>query len=120
VAPQISAQELAALPPFDQLLEIERQCLGHDATAPGVAGSAAWTGLAFRLAETQMVVALEQVAEIMAVPKLVDVPGTRPWVRGIANLRGTVMTVVDLPAFLGIRQRTDSPRNRLLVVGSLR
>ena len=25
------------------------------------------------------------------------------------------MTVVDLPAFLGIRQRTDSSRNRLLV-----
>lgn len=62
-----------------------------------------------------MVIALDQVAEIMAVPLLIDVPGTRTWLRGIANLRGSVMTVVDLPAYLGIRDRTDSPRCRLLV-----
>ncbi len=106
---------LSTSSPFDQLLEMERLCLGQDAGGSGVVGERTWTGLAFRLAGTQMVVALDQVAEIMAVPMLIDVPGTRHWVRGIANLRGSVMTVVDLPAYLGIRDRTDSPRCRLLV-----
>lgn len=114
MTPQMSAKELAALSPFDQLAQIERLCVGQDA-GPGVAGSAGWTGLAFKLAATQMVVALDQIAEIMGVPTLSNVPGTKPWVRGIANLRGTVMTVVDLPAFLGVRQRTDVLRSRLLV-----
>jgi twitching motility protein PilI len=48
--------------------------------------------------------ALRQAGEIFDLGTVVPVPHTQPWLAGVVNLRGGVCTVVDLAAFLGLRQ----------------
>ena len=46
---------------------------------------------------------LRQSGEIFEAQNLVAVPHARPWLVGVANLRGGLYTVVDLAGFLGLR-----------------
>lgn len=75
-----------------------------------------WAGIAFRVGDNHLVTPLEEVAEIIEYPELSVVPGTRAWVRGIANVRGNLLTVIDLGAYLGGRMTPVRNRNRVLVV----
>ncbi|HEX5506065.1 MAG TPA: chemotaxis protein CheW, partial [Thermomicrobiales bacterium] len=43
----------------------------------------------------------EDVREVEALGALTPVPHTLPWLRGVMNLRGAVVPVVDLARFLG-------------------
>ncbi len=52
---------------------------------------------------------LEQAGEIHAHVMPTAVPHTRPWFRGVANLRGGLYGVVDLGAYLGIQAKQDLP-----------
>ncbi|WP_119290556.1 chemotaxis protein CheW [Azohydromonas sediminis] len=45
---------------------------------------------------------LDQAGEIFAPPPLLAVPHTQSWFAGVANLRGSLYTVVDLATFLGV------------------
>ena len=44
---------------------------------------------------------LLEAGEIVPVPALTRVPLTRPWYLGLANIRGSLVGVVDLAAYLG-------------------
>lgn len=59
--------------------------------------------LAVECAGQGLLFPLRQAGEIFEAQGLLPVPHTRPWVMGVANLRGGLYTVVDLGAFLGIR-----------------
>jgi twitching motility protein PilI len=60
-----------------------------------------WSGIAFRLGDIEMVAPLTQVNEILHFPNLTLVPGTLPWIKGLANIRGTLLPIVDLQGYLG-------------------
>ena len=61
-----------------------------------------WVGVAFRLAGEVFLVAREETREVLAYPAAVTrVPGARSWIRGLANVRGQLLPIVDLRAFLG-------------------
>lgn len=47
---------------------------------------------------------LQQAGEIFDVTPVIPVPHTRPWMMGVANLRGGLYAVIDLAGFLGLRQ----------------
>jgi purine-binding chemotaxis protein CheW len=52
---------------------------------------------------------LESVREIVASRPATRLPGAAEWVRGVINLRGTLLTVVDLaPRFTGVAGAGDS------------
>lgn len=59
---------------------------------------------------------LETVLEVEQIPPLAPVPHTRPWVRGVVNLRGNVLTLVDLAGLLGLGGWRDSGASRMLVI----
>ncbi len=89
--------------PFDLLQELERRAR---AAAAGALGDedciSEWVGIGFRLGSERFVVAREEVREILMVPPAITrVPGARPWVRGLANVRGHLLPVTDLREFLG-------------------
>ena len=42
---------------------------------------------------------LLDIGEVLPVPALVAVPHTKPWFRGLAHVRGTFYSIVDLAAF---------------------
>lgn len=65
---------------------------------------ASW--LAVECAGAPLLFSLKQAAEIFTPVPLTPVPYARPWLAGVANLRGGLFTVVDLAVFLGLR---DTP-----------
>jgi twitching motility protein PilI len=45
------------------------------------------------------------------------VPLTRPWFKGVTNIRGNLFSVVDFPAFLGRAGVNVNDQSRLLLMG---
>ncbi|MCK5538660.1 MAG: purine-binding chemotaxis protein CheW [Bacteroidales bacterium] len=59
-----------------------------------------WSGIGFRMGHYNFVIAMEFVVEIMKFPPISQVPGSKEWVRGIANIRGNLLPIFDLQGFL--------------------
>jgi twitching motility protein PilI len=55
--------------------------------------------------------------EIVPMPPLTSVPLTKPWFCGMANIRGTLYSVVDFSAFQGGEATPQNADSRLLIVG---
>lgn len=70
------------------------------------------------MAGTDIAVPLGMVLEVERVPALVPVPGGPGFVRGIANLRGTILTIADLAAMLDLGSWTQQADARVVVVRS--
>ena len=106
--------------PFELLREMER--LSSLALADGsMQGEDAqeWVGIGFQLANEKFLVAREEIREVMILPsKLTRVPGAKDWVVGLANLRGQLLTVIDLRIFLGSGTSKGVRTARVLVVDS--
>ena len=67
------------------------------------------TWLAVECAGVGLLFSLKQAAEIFAPVPIKPVPYAKPWLAGVANLRGGLFTVVDLAVYLGLRD-TAAPR----------
>ncbi len=78
--------------------------------------TASW--LAVECAGLGLLFSLKQAAEIFTPVPLKPVPYAKPWMAGVANLRGGLFTVVDLAVFLGLREaagaRADAAQTRLV------
>jgi twitching motility protein PilI len=75
-----------------------------------------WSGIAFRIGDFHFVAPLQQVNEILHYPALTTFPGTKSWVKGIANIRGSLVPVMDLSAYLGKRHIGVNNQSRIMVV----
>ena len=70
----------------------------------------------FRLDGRLYGVEVARVLEILRAPSVTKVPLASPWVRGLINLRGQVITALDLRLRLGLGEAsTDSPLMGLVV-----
>jgi twitching motility protein PilI len=103
--------------PFELLREIERLTR---AALSGQGNEAAdgreWVGVAFRLGTESFLVAREETREVLGFPNgLARVPGARNWIRGLANVRGQLLPVVDLRSFLGGGTTGNGRAARVLV-----
>ena len=77
-----------------------------------------WTGVGFSLGGTNYVAPMDQISEILTVPRFTHVPGVQTWVRGVSNVRGRLMPVMDLLTFLDKKSDIQWKRRRLLIVES--
>lgn len=66
------------------------------------AGGASRLYLTCALAGTRYLVPTGAVREVEEVGAITPVPATPGWMRGVMNLRGTIIAVVDLAQFLGL------------------
>jgi twitching motility protein PilI len=57
--------------------------------------------LAVRIGERRYLLDMADTGEILPTPSITPVPWTRPWFLGLANVRGRLVGVVDLPALCG-------------------
>jgi twitching motility protein PilI len=102
--------------PFELLRELERRGREAAGVRDGTVGRE-WVGVAFRLGPESFLVAREETREVMALPAaLTRVPGARPWIRGLANVRGQLLPVIDLRQYLGSGVTGTSRAVRVLVV----
>ena len=104
--------------PFELLVELERRARAAIAAREGAPAAAdEWVGIGFRLGAERFVTSRGDVREVLPIPEHVTrVPGAKPWLRGIANLRGQLLTVVDLKSFLGAGGAGNDRQTRILVV----
>lgn len=63
--------------------------------------AAGWRGIGFRLGARRLVAPMSDIQEVLGLPPLSRVPGAKPWLLGIANVRGQLLPVMDLRLFLG-------------------
>jgi twitching motility protein PilI len=104
--------------PFDLLAELERRgrAVSAQVTQEGTAGRE-WVGVALRMAGDLYLVAREETREVLGVPGSVTrVPGAKQWIKGLANVRGQLLPVVDLRQFLGSGMTPISRNTRVIVV----
>jgi twitching motility protein PilI len=103
--------------PFELLAALERRL--QTARVDLAAGSAQfWTGLGFRLGDRWLVAPRDDVREVIVPPTLTRVPGSRPWLLGMANVRGGLLPVCDLRRLLGDEHNTLARSSRVLVYNS--
>ena len=75
-----------------------------------------WEGVMFHVGEDHLIAPLREIKEILNFPvSITKVPGTKPWMLGVANIRGTLLPVIDLQLFLIGRKTNRSRRSRVLV-----
>ena len=72
--------------------------------------------IAFRIGEQEFCVDVMSVREIRGWTPATPVPKAPSFVRGVINLRGTVLPIVDLAARLGFAPAQPSARHAIVVV----
>jgi len=75
--------------------------------------------LTFFLAGDEYAISIVQITEIIECTTLTRVPGAPPWIRGVLNLRGAVVPVVDLAVKFGLPS-TEITRRTCVVIVELR
>ena len=103
--------------PYLVLADYEQRSLAHVAglpeqlDAPGL-----WRGVAYRIGSHRLASGFDEVVEILSMPALTPIPGAQPWMLGVANVRGTLLPVVDLKQFLEGERTVMHEGQRVLVV----
>ena len=82
----------------------------------GAGGGRAASKLGLLAGDESWLVDLADAGEVIPVPPITPVPLTRPWFRGVANIRGKLYSVVDFPAFLGGAAVALGEQARLLLL----
>ena len=104
--------------PFELLAELERRgrAVSAQQGQEGTAGRE-WVGVALRMAGELFLVAREETREVLSVPtNITRVPGAKAWIRGLANVRGQLLPIIDLRQFIGSGVAPATRNTRIVVV----
>ncbi len=100
---------------FEKLQDYEQRSLAFEpGNAQGELGGGEWAGVIFRIGEVRLACNIEDVSEFLPIPSFTPVPGTKPWILGLANVRGDLLTIIDLAWFLNGERTNVTMRTRLL------
>lgn len=75
-----------------------------------------WSGIGFELFGRRFVAPMGEVTEMLEVPHYTHLPGVQSWIRGLANVRGRLLPLTDMAAFLGGKLEAPRRNRRVLVV----
>ena len=102
---------------FHRLKEIEQKSLERAKDVPSVDGTTdEWTGIGFKISDISLLSGMGEVTEILDTPVFTKIPGVKPWVIGIANVRGGLLPLMDLKQFITGRPTSDLNSARVMVV----
>jgi len=106
-----------AMRPFDLLAELDKKSRESSGGMPVYehAGSS-WTGVLVAIGTDKLMFSMRVVREIITPPAVTVVPGVQGWLKGVANLRGTLFPVIDVEQMLGLEPGEDAAQQRRLVV----
>ncbi|MFT7686321.1 MAG: twitching motility protein PilI [Candidatus Azotimanducaceae bacterium] len=110
---------MSELSPYATLLAIAERSQSVAVELPAKENARThWNGLGFSLLGHRFVVPMSEVAEIMLVPHATRLPGVKHFVLGVANVRGKLMALLDLPAYFGATKLAAMDRRRVLAIES--
>lgn len=102
---------------FRVLAELSRRCLSVARGLPAQTEIVPTHSLlCFSVLAIDMAVAIEDLVEIIERPSCTRLPCVKPWVSGIANVRGRLIPIVDFAAYLGGNLTSPPGRQRVLIV----
>ena len=113
----VIAADHSVVTPFEVLADYERRSLAHVAGLPEqIEAPGLWRGIGFRVGVRYFVSVIAEVNEILTPPLLTQVPGTRRWLLGVANVRGNLVPIIDLRDFVEGERSVLTESSRVLVV----
>lgn len=74
--------------------------------------------LGIQLGDEHWLVDMADISEVFPVPKMTAVPLTRHWYCGVANVRGSLYSVVDLSVFEGGSETPRDAQARVLLLSA--
>lgn len=100
------------------LAEIEQRSLNPGLGLPEAGMlEPSWDALAYSIGGVRVLSAMNEVSEMLRYPEqIARVPGVKPWMLGLANIRGNLLPVIDLQAFLGVKPVVPNKTARMLVI----
>ncbi|MFK8018831.1 MAG: chemotaxis protein CheW [Pseudomonadales bacterium] len=103
--------------PFVVLATIaSRSTVGARGLPQQIDAMTTWSGIGFNLMGLRFVVPMTEVAELLERPGSTRIPGVKPWVKGVANVRGRLLPLVDLEVFFGGKLSGNRKRQRVFAI----
>ncbi|HOM02181.1 MAG TPA: chemotaxis protein CheW [Acetivibrio sp.] len=72
--------------------------------------------LTFLIGNEEYGIAIKYVTEIVGIQKIIEVPEMQEYVKGIINLRGKVIPVIDVRLMLGLKEKEYNDRTCTIVL----
>jgi purine-binding chemotaxis protein CheW len=117
-SPSRSSASESAPAARERLLAFADDLARQQASAPVAEPDPELHLVTFRLERESFAVPIDRVREVVRVTEITRVPEAPPHIRGVTNLRGRVLPVVELRTRLGLTPAVTTPSSRILVVES--
>ncbi len=105
---------------FEILQSLDARCRQNASGLPvNKAVAEDWIGIGFRINGIPLLAKMDEVSEILPPPQTIRIPGVKHWVKGLANIRGSLMPVLDMNAFLYGEDTRMQKESRVLIINIL-
>jgi len=113
----MSSEGLAELreSPFELLLGLEEAILGEGSGSRRTSANL-WVGVAFRLGRYHLICSRTEIREVITWPGVSRIPRAKPWLMGLANVRGQLLPLTNLARWAGLGESAVSRSSRIIVV----
>lgn len=100
-----------------EILRARARALARRAPPDHASAPEAWLEvLEFTLAQERYAVETRYVREVYPLKDLTPLPGTSPWLLGIVNVRGHILSVLDLKKFFALPEPGLTDLHRIILV----
>ena len=108
---------MAIASPYELLKQLDQRFRENSSGLPVASGVIEdWLGIGFAINGVPLLAKMEDVSEILPIPETIRVPGVKSWVRGLANIRGSLMPVLDMNGYLYGNPSRVEKASRILII----
>jgi len=75
-----------------------------------------WRGMVFEIGGQRLVAPMGEVSEVLTMPEYTSIPLSKPWLLGIANVRGRLLPLTDLAKLLEVSSQLPQMSQRKVIV----
>jgi len=102
---------------FQTLVTLDQYCRQYDKSqVEKMASLPTLSMVRFRLDGNDLATSFDELLELLEVPSWTRLPRVQSWVRGVSNLRGRLLPIIDLAEFLGGSLSSAPKQQRVLVL----
>ncbi|MCK4674296.1 MAG: purine-binding chemotaxis protein CheW [Gammaproteobacteria bacterium] len=103
--------------PFNLLLDLEKRTLKGSSGLPALdLVEEEWVGVGFRIGDSRLIAPMSEVKEILDLPEYTMVPGVKSWIVGVANVRGSLLPILDMKTYLLGEDIKQRQKGRVIVI----
>lgn len=103
--------------PFDLLLDLEARTVKVSAGLPTHDREEdVWVGVGFRIGDSKLMASMSDIKEILDLPDFTMVPGVKSWIVGVANVRGSLLPIMDMKGYLLGEDIKQRHKGRVIVI----